>query len=65
MIMGYYLKTHASLKLYESQTKYIVDWLAESESQFLGHTIGITKEFEWISLLGIMWPINNVYTTVP
>ena len=30
----------------------IVDWLAESGSHFLGHTIGI------------MWPINNVYTTV-
>ena len=37
---------------FDSQTNYIVDWLAESESHFLGHTIGI------------MWPINNLYTTV-
>ena len=35
-----------------SQTNYIVDWLAESESHFLGHSISI------------MWPINNLYTTV-
>ena len=34
------------------KTNYIVDWLAESESHFLGHTIVA------------VWPINNVYTTV-
>ena len=36
----------------KTQTKFIVDWLAESESNFLGHKIGI------------IWPINNVHTIV-
>ena len=30
----------------------LIDWLAESESHFLGH------------IIVIIWPINNVYTTV-
>ena len=30
----------------------LLDWLAESESHFLGH------------IIDIIWPINNVYTTV-
>ena len=40
------------LQLVIPQTNYIVDWLAELESHFLGHTIGI------------IWPMNKVYTTV-
>ena len=40
------------LIIFWTQTNYIVDWLAESESHFLGHTIGIMR------------PINNLYTTV-
>ena len=39
-----------------SQTNYIVDWLVESESRFLGHVIGI------ICVNNVS--INNVYSTV-
>ena len=52
-------ETHMAIQCYftgllllSPQTNYNVDWLADVESHFLGHVIGT------------MWPINNLYTTV-